>query len=76
MLSSVRGCADTELYMHLLGLVAPWTVGALELSVEKQRVDVWVKHDAGLSWSCPQCSYTGTSSTPFGTAQSGMRPCR
>ena len=50
---------DTELYWHLLGLVAPWTVGDVTLSVEKQRVDVWVKHGAGLRWSCPKCSHTG-----------------
>lgn len=51
---------DTELYWHLLGLAAPWTVGDVKLAVEKQRVDVWVAHGAGLSWSCPQCSYTGS----------------
>ena len=49
---------DTELYWHLLGLVAPWTVGDVTLSVEKRRVDVWVKHGAGLRWSCPKCSHT------------------
>lgn len=51
---------DTELYWHLLGLVAPWTIGEVTLSVEKRRVDVWVHHCAGLKWSCPQCSHTGS----------------
>lgn len=41
---------DTELYWHLLGLVAPWTVGDVTLSVEKRRVDVWVHHPAGVFW--------------------------
>ena len=27
------GMRDTELYFHLLGLVKPWTVGTVELSV-------------------------------------------
>lgn len=35
---------DTELYYHLLGLVSPWTVGQVELSVEKLQVDVRVEH--------------------------------
>ena len=32
---------DTELYRHLLGLVAPWEVSQVELSVEDGRVDGW-----------------------------------
>lgn len=51
---------DTELYWHLLGLVAPWTVADVTLSIQKQRVDVWVQHGAGLTWSCPKCSHTGS----------------
>ena len=35
---------DTELYRHLLGLVAPWEVSQVELSAEEGRVDVWVEH--------------------------------
>jgi hypothetical protein len=35
---------DTELYRHLLGLVAPWEVSQVELSVEDGRVEVWVEH--------------------------------
>ncbi len=31
---------DVELYQQLLGLVAPWTVGCVELSVEGERVDI------------------------------------
>lgn len=47
---------DTELYRHLLGLTAPWTVSRVELGVEGQRVDVWVEHAAGERWRCPSCT--------------------
>jgi hypothetical protein len=40
---------DTELYRHLLGLVAPWEVERVELSVEDGRVEVWVQHQCQAS---------------------------
>jgi transposase len=46
---------DVELYRHLLGLEAPWTVARVELSVQTGRVDVWAEHPPGLRWPCPQC---------------------
>ena len=46
---------DTELYRHLLGLVAPWEVSQVELSVEDGRVDVWVEHPKGTRFLCPDC---------------------
>jgi transposase len=46
---------DTELYQHLLGVVAPWTVGKVELSVRDGRVDVWVEHPRRTRFVCPQC---------------------
>lgn len=46
---------DTELYRHLLGLVDPWTVTEVKLSIEEQRVDVWVDHPGSLRWPCPEC---------------------
>jgi transposase len=46
---------DVELYRHLLGVVAPWTVDRVELAVAEQRVDVWVGHPDGVRWSCPEC---------------------
>lgn len=45
---------DVELYQQLLGLVAPWTVGRGELSVEGERVDIWAEH-AEVRWPCPEC---------------------
>ena len=51
---------DTDLYRHLLGLVAPWSVGRVELNVAAQRVDVcWVEHPRGYKWSCPECGQEG-----------------
>lgn len=46
---------DIELYRHLLGITSPWTVRDVELSVEQQRVDVWVEHPEGQSFACPEC---------------------
>jgi len=43
---------DTELYRHLLGLVAPWEA---ELSVSDGRVDVWVRHPDRTRFACPDC---------------------
>ena len=45
----------TELYRHLLGLVAPWEVSQVELSVEDGRVDVWVEHPKRTRFLCPDC---------------------
>jgi len=46
---------DTELYRHLLGLVAPWEVSRVELSVDGGRVDVWVEHPKRTRFACPEC---------------------
>ena len=46
---------DTELYRHLLGLVAPWEVERVELSTEGGRVDVWVTHPVRTRFVCSDC---------------------
>ena len=46
---------DTELYRYLLGIKPPWKVERVELDVGNQRVDIWVIHEEGLRWSCPEC---------------------
>ena len=51
---------DVELYRHLLGLEAPWTVRSVELNVPGQRVDVWAGHAEDVRWPCPECG------TPLG----------
>ncbi len=46
---------DTELYKHLLGLLDPWLVSRVELSVDGGRVDVWTEHPKGTRFTCPEC---------------------
>ena len=46
---------DTDLYRHLLGLVAPWEVSRVELSVDRGQVDVWAEHPRGTRFACPEC---------------------
>jgi transposase len=46
---------DTDLYRHLLGLAAPWTVSRVELDVKGKRVDVFAEHTKPKSWPCPEC---------------------
>jgi transposase len=47
---------DVELYRHLLGLQAPWTVGQVTLDIKEQRVDVFAQHDNRAKWPCPECA--------------------
>lgn len=47
---------DVDLYQQLLGLVAPWTVARVELSVEGERVDIWAEHASEVRWPCPECA--------------------
>ncbi len=49
---------DVELYRHLLGLEAPWTVRSVELNVPGQQVDVWAGHAEDVRWPCPECGTT------------------
>src|ERR1039457_3040799 len=44
---------DTALYEALLGLQTPWSVKAVELSLEEQRVVVEVELKRGQVWSDP-----------------------
>jgi transposase len=46
---------DTELYRHLLGIEKPWAVARVELAVSEQRVHVFVEHQAGEEFACPEC---------------------
>lgn len=46
---------DTELYRKLLGIERPWFIDRVELSMEEERVDIWLKHDRALEWPCPDC---------------------
>lgn len=46
---------SVDLYRHLLGLTAPWTVERVELDMAKQHVEVHVGHAAGQRFGCPRC---------------------
>ena len=43
-----------EHYARLLGLVSPWKVARVKLSVETMRVDIFVEHGE-LTGTCPEC---------------------
>jgi transposase len=46
---------DTELYQQILGLEAPWAVTAVRIDLKAKVVDVWVDHEEGVRWRCPEC---------------------
>ncbi len=46
---------DRELYQQILGLRTPWFVGAIQLDVERRRVEVSVEHPDGTKFDCPEC---------------------
>ncbi|MGI0156743.1 MAG: ISL3 family transposase, partial [Thermoplasmata archaeon] len=46
---------DVDLYRRLLGLSSPWTVARVDLDKKEQKVDVWLEHEEGAHWSCPEC---------------------
>lgn len=47
---------DTELYAQILGLSRPFTVARVELAVTKGNVGIWVEHEAGARFACPECN--------------------
>ncbi len=46
---------DVELYSQILGINLPWFVEEVRLQAEHGRVDIWLKHERRVSWSCPEC---------------------
>jgi hypothetical protein len=56
---------DVELYQQLLDVVSPWTVNRVELSVEGERVDVWVEHAPEVRWPCPECATRSSSTSGY-----------
>jgi transposase len=46
---------DTDLYAQILGIVAPFSVARVELLVAKGRVSIWVEHEGGVRFACPEC---------------------
>ena len=46
---------DKELYSQVLGLASPWKVKEVRLSLEEQRVDIWIEWPEGRKAICPAC---------------------
>ena len=44
-----------DMYGHLLGLKAPWTVERVDMDVARQEVVVVVGHPPGTRFHCPRC---------------------
>lgn len=55
-----------ELYRKLLGLTTPWTVERVEMAVHAVKVDVYLRHAAGVTFACPEC---GTQSRVYDHAE-------
>jgi hypothetical protein len=55
---------DVELYQQPLGVVSPWTVDRVELSVKSERVYIWVEHGRSCAGPAPNaglcCRFTIT----------------
>ena len=49
---------DKDLFQKLLGLVRPWTVSKIDLSLEQRQVHVYVVHE-DIRWTCPECGQEG-----------------
>jgi transposase len=46
---------DKELYSQVLGLASPWKVKEVQLSLDEQRVDIWIEWPEGRKVMCPDC---------------------
>ena len=46
---------DKDLYFQVLGLMRPWKVKDVQLSMEKQQVVVWIEWPEGQRVKCPNC---------------------
>ena len=46
---------DRQLYQQILGISAPWFVERVELKLEVEEVQVYLKHSEQAVWHCPEC---------------------
>ena len=46
---------DIDFYAQILGIGHPWHVDDVKLQTGAGRVDVWIDHEPGALWACPEC---------------------
>lgn len=46
---------DTELYQRILGITLPWQVKDVKLDAISGNVDIFLGHNNGELWACPEC---------------------
>ena len=46
---------DRDLYAAILGIRTPWSVERVDLKLAEGEVHVFLEHEAGLEWPCPEC---------------------
>lgn len=47
---------DTELYAQILGIGSPFSVARVALQTAKGNVSIWVEHESGARFACPECA--------------------
>ncbi len=46
---------ELELYQHLLGVKAPWTMFKVNLDMQSQEMHEIAEHPRGTKFGCPDC---------------------
>lgn len=46
---------DKHLYQQILGIASPWRVVDVDLDAVDQEVRVYIRQEAGVAMTCPQC---------------------
>ena len=46
---------DKQVFTQLLGLTRPWHITRVEINSKGNRVDVWIEHEKGIRFACPDC---------------------
>jgi transposase len=46
---------DKEVFKALLGLNRPWYISRVEIDSKVNRVDIWIEHEPGIRFACPEC---------------------
>jgi len=46
---------EKQIFTELLGLKRPWYISRVEITSQKNRVDIWIEHEKGIHFACPEC---------------------